>query len=67
MILFIIYLYCLFSVVFLLLTLKAAREVILEYKGKRALVAVAYLAYFMMVVFSPLVSLGILYIIYKKL
>lgn len=65
MILFIIY--CLFSVVFLLLTLKAPREVILEYKGKRALVAVAYLAYFMMVVFSPLVSLGILYIIYKKL
>ena len=65
MILFIIY--CLFSVVFLLLTLKAAREVILEYRGKRALVAVAYLAYFMMVVFSPLVSLGILYIIYKKL
>ena len=63
MILFIIY--CLFSVVFLLLTLKAAREVILEYKGKGALVA--YLAYFMMVVFSPLVSLGILYIIYKKL
>lgn len=63
MILFIIY--CLFLVVFLLLTLKAAREVILEYKGKRALVA--YLAYFMMVVFSPLVSLGILYIIYKKL
>ena len=63
MILFIIY--CLFSVVFLLLTLKAAREVILEYKGKIALVA--YLAYFMMVVFSPLVSLGILYIIYKKL
>jgi len=52
MILFIIY--CLFSVVFLLLTLKAARGVILEYKGKRALVA--YLTYFMMVVFSPLVS-----------
>lgn len=63
MILFIIY--CLFSVVFLLLTLKAARGVILEYKGKRALVA--YITYFMMVVFSPLVSLGILYIIYKKL